>query len=233
MFKKIIICSFVAVCFAFCFSFVLAEETETGEGLEITAEELDIEESGIFSWFKNAVDTIQIWITRDPIKKAGLELKKASRQIVKAREFVQNNADDENLQNRFNEIDEKYQGFINRINNRIGQFDEENLNSEKFKNFFDKYIDHQFKHLQILEKLENQVPETVMEKIQEKRQEHLEKFNGVMNKIQEKKENKEQETNKNNNDNGDDDNNEEEDDNNNGNSQNNSGNGQQNQKGNN
>jgi len=231
MFKKITLCSFI-IAFSFSlFSFSVLAEEESDTPADVSVEELGVEEPGIFSWFQNAFDTIQLWVTRDLVKKSELELKKASRQIIKARELVQNNADDKNLQNKFNKIDEKYQGLIDGINNRIEEFNEENLNSEKFKNFLDKYTDHQFKHLQILEKLENQVPETVMEKIQEKRQEHLEKFNGVMNKIQEKKENKEQETNKNNNNNGEDDNNEEEDDNDNGNNQNNSGNGQQNQKG--
>ncbi|MFH0805849.1 MAG: hypothetical protein V1901_03155 [Patescibacteria group bacterium] len=231
MIKKIALYSLFIAFSLTLFSFsVLAEENDDISS-DVLSEELNIEDPGILSWFQNAFDTIQLWVTRDLVKKSELELKKASRQIIKVRELVQNNADDKNLQNKFNKIDEKYQGLIDGINNRIEEFNEENLNSEKFKNFLDKYTDHQFKHLQILEKLENQVPETVMEKIQEKRQEHLEKFNGVMNKIQEKKENKEQETNKNNNNNGEDDNNEEEDDNDNGNNQNNSGNGQQNQKG--
>jgi len=226
MIKKITLYSLLIAFSLTLFSFSALAEENSDIPSDISSEELNIEDPGILSWFQNAFDTIQLWVTRDLVKKSELELKKASRQIIKARELVENKADDKNLQNKFNKIDEKYQGLINGINNRIEE--EEDLNSEKFKNFLDKYTDHQFKHLQILEKLENQVPETVMNKIQEKRQEHLKKFNGVMEKIQEKKENKEQETNKNNN-NGDDDNDEEEDNNDNGNSQNNSGNGQQSQ----
>jgi len=226
MIKKITLYSLLIAFSLTLFSFSALAEENSDIPSDISSEELNIEDPGILSWFQNAFDTIQLWVTRDLVKKSELELKKASRQIIKARELVENKADDKNLQNKFNKIDEKYQGLINGINNRIEE--EEDLNSEKFKNFLDKYTDHQFKHLQILEKLENQVPETVMNKIQEKSQEHLKKFNGVMEKIQEKKENKEQETNKNNN-NGDDDNDEEEDNNDNGNSQNNSGNGQQSQ----
>jgi len=187
MFKKIVLCSFL-IAFSFSLSsfFVLAEEE-----IDIPAEELDIEEPGILSWFRNAFDTVQLWVTRDLVKKSELELKKASRQLVKAREFVQNNADDENLQNRFNKIDEKYQGFINGINNRIEQFKEENPDSDKFNNFLDKYTKHQMLHQEIMQKLEEQVPEAVMEKIQEKRQEHLEEFGEVMNRLQEREEFKE------------------------------------------
>ena len=186
MVKKIVLCSFIIAFSLSLFSFsALAEE------VDISAEELEVEEPGILSWFKNAFDTIQLWITQDLVKKSELELRKASRQLIKAREIVQNNADDENLQNRFSKIDDKYKDFINGINNRIQQFQEENPDSDKFKNFLDKYTNHQILHQEILQKLEEQVPEAVMEKIQEKRQEHLENFGEVMNKLQEKEEFKE------------------------------------------
>lgn len=191
MIKKIALYSLLIFFSLSLLSFsVLAEENDD-ISIDVLSEELNIEDPGILSWFQNAFDTIQLWITRDLVKKSELELKKASRQMIKAREIVQNNADDKNLQKKLDKINGKYQDLIDSINNRVEQFDEENLNSEKFKNFLDKYTDHQLKHQQILEKLENQVPEAVMEKIREKRQEHLENFGEVMNKLQEREEFKE------------------------------------------
>ncbi len=191
MIKKIALYSLLIFFSLSLLSFsVLAEENDD-ISIDVLSEELNIEDPGILSWFQNAFDTIQLWITRDLVKKLEEEIKKASRQMIKAREIVQNNADDKNLQKKLDKINGKYQDLIDSINNRVEQFDEENLNSEKFKNFLDKYTDHQLKHQQILEKLENQVPEAVMEKIREKRQEHLENFGEVMNKLQEREEFKE------------------------------------------
>ena len=186
MFKKITLCSLIAIFVFSLFSFsVLAEE------VDVSAEELGVREPGFLSWVKNTFSTVQLWLTRDLVKKSELELKKANRQIVKAREIVQNNADDEKLQNKFNKIDEKYQGFIDGINNRMQKFKEENPDSDKFNSFLDKYTNQQMLHQEIMKKIQEQVPEAVMAKIQEKRQEHLDNFGEVMNKLQEREEFKE------------------------------------------
>jgi len=183
MYKKIL---FLSIAFALMFSFsVFADE------VDVNAEELDIGEPGIVSWFKNTVDTVRIWTTRDPVKKAELELKKASRQLVRARKIVQDNPDDIGLQGKLGMINDRYEELIGKINERVEQFKENNPDSDKLKNFLDKYTSHQLKHQEILQKLEEQVPEQVMVKIRENRQAHLEKFGEVMIKLQNKEEFKE------------------------------------------
>ena len=187
MIKKITIYSSVLLLLLSLFSIpVLAAEEN-----DISAEELGIEEPGVLSWFKDTFDTVQLWFTQDLVKKSEIELRKANRQIIKIKEFIQNNSEDENLQNRFNELDGKYQNLINNINSRIEEFKEENNDSDKFNSFLDKYTNHQMLHQEIMKKLEDQVPEEAMGKIQQKRQEHLENFGEVMNKLQEREEFKE------------------------------------------
>ena len=191
MLKKIVLYSLIGIFVFGLFSFsVLAEEVDDFSD-SVPAEELGVEEPGILSWLENAFNTVQLWITRDLVKKSDLELKKASRQIVKAREMVQNDGDDKNLENKFSKIDEKYQGLIDGINGRIQKFQEDNPDSSKFNGFLDKYTSQQMLHQEIMKKLEGQVPEAVMAKIQEKRQEHLNNFGEVMNKLQEREEFKE------------------------------------------
>jgi hypothetical protein len=194
MFKK----SFVVLILLTLFSFpALAQESDIdqtvieGEELEVAAADLEVTEPGPFSWFQNIIRDIQILITRDPVKKSELLLKKASRQLIRLRKIVSENPDDPRLQAKFEKIDEKYQGLIEKINNRIGEFQAENPEAPGLNSFLDKYNEHQLRHQEILERLGEQVPEEVMEIIETNRLRHLEKFGEVMNRLQNREEFKE------------------------------------------
>ena len=189
MIKKIVL---PLVLFLLLFSFsVLAQEVETEEGTIVTVEELGVEEPGIISWFKNISDTVQIWITRDPIKKSEIELRKASRELVRAREMVQENFDDVDLQAKLERINNRYENMIGNINGRIEEFGQNNPEDSKLKSFLNKYSDQQLKHQEIFKRLEENVPEEVMAKIEENRQLYLDKFGEVMSELQSKEEFKE------------------------------------------
>jgi len=163
-----------------------------GQEADVSVEELDVEEPGIISWFKNAADTVRIWAARDPVKKAELELRKASRQIIRTRKMVREGADDAGLKAKLEMINGKYEELIGQINNRVEQYKEANPEAnDRLNSFLDKYTNHQLKHQEILQKLEEQVPQEVMAKIQENRQAHLEKFSEVMTRLQDKEEFKE------------------------------------------
>jgi len=183
---------FPLIIFLFLFSFsVLAQEADIEEDAIVTVEELNIEEPGIISWFKNAADTIQLWMTSDPIKKSEIELRKASRQLVKTRNMVQENFDDVNLQAKIERVNNRYENNIRNINGRIEEFSQNNPEDSKLKSFLNKYSSQQLKHQEILKKLEENVPEDAMIKIQENRQIYLDKFGEVMSKLQDKEEFKE------------------------------------------
>lgn len=170
---------------------VTTGEVNFDEATEVTAEELEVAEPGAFSWFSNAIRNVRIAITRDPIKKSGLELKKANFELLRARKVAQQNLDDPRLQDKLEKINEKYENLIERINLRIEKFKADNPEAPKLKNFLDKYTDQQLKHQEILKNLEEKVPEQVMEKIKVNREQHLERFGEVMNKLQTKEELKE------------------------------------------
>lgn len=202
MLKKIILCFFISIISLFLFSLaVLAEEptdnqaggtsVENNEQSEVTAADLEIEEPGVVSWFKNIIQDVKILVSRDPIKKSELQLKKASRQLVQARKLVQENPDDAKLQEKLEKLDTKYQGLIDKINSRIENYKQENPDAPQLKNFLDKYTDQQLKHQEILKKLEEQVPEKALEIIKNNRERHLQKFGEVMNRLQNKEELKE------------------------------------------
>ena len=173
MFKKTITYSLIIIFSLSLFSLpVLAEEIT--EEIEVTADELGIEEPGVVSWFKDRIDSIRLFVARDPVKKSEIELRKVNRQLIKIKKLVRDNPDDEEFQSRLEKIDEKYKVAIERINSRVIKFTE-----------------HQLLHQQILKKLEEQVPEKAMEIIKQNRERHLEKFGETMNRLQNKEEFKE------------------------------------------
>ena len=197
MSKKIIIYSVFIIAFLTLLSIsVFAQEVDqlletTSDEAEVLAEELEVEEPGIFSWFWNTIRDVQILVTRDPIKKSELQLKKASRQLIKARKMISENPDDVNLKDKLERISEKYQSLISRINDRVETFEQENPDASKLKSFLDKYTNQQFRHQEILRRLEEKVPAEVAEQIRANRERYLEKFGEVMNRLQTKTEFKE------------------------------------------
>jgi len=191
MLKKLFIVGILLALFSLP---ALAQDVELGETTEepeIAAEDLDVEEPGPFSWLGDIVRDVQIFFTFDPIKKSELQLKKASRQLIRVRNTVKEDPDDTRLQARLEKIDGKYQGLIEKINARVENFKAENAEAPELENFLDKYTDHQLKHQEILRKLGEQVPEEVFEVINNNRERHLEKFGEVMNRLQNKEEFKE------------------------------------------
>ena len=185
MSKKIILCLIITSALALFSFYALAQE-------EVTASDLEVSDSGIFSWIQDIARDIQILITFDPIKKSELQLKKASRQLIRIREMANADSDSSRIQERIEKFNTKYEGLIGKINTRVEGVKAEDSDLPELKSFLDKYVDHQLKHQEILAKLEEQVPEDVMDKIRENRERHLEKFGEVMNRLQEKEEFKEQ-----------------------------------------
>jgi len=190
MIKKIRFALFVGLLFVIPFSTVAqeAEEIEEIQDEEISAEELEVEEPSIRSWFNGFIRDVRILITRDSIKKSELQLKKASAQIIRLRQIAKSDLNNEAVQKRLEKSQEKYGNLIDKINNRVEEFKENNADSPQLKNFLDKYTNHQLKHQEILKRIEENVPEKAMEIIRRNRELHLERFGEVMGKLQDKEE---------------------------------------------
>jgi len=174
---------------------VMAQDDANGDSesveeiTEVAAEELDIGEPGRFSWLGNFVRNVQIRVTRDPIKKSELELKKANYEILRLRKIAKEKANDEKIQEKLEQADEKYKKIIANINVRIQEIKANEPESEtatRLSKFLDKYTDQQIKHQEILKNVGEKVPEQVRVTIEENRAEHLVKFGEVMNEVQDK-----------------------------------------------
>lgn len=193
MFKKFV---FYPVIFTLSFSLFVVpalaqenpQENEETALDEISAEELEVSEPGPFSFIKDIFTDVQVFLTRDPVKKSELQLKKASRQLLRVRKMIKENPDDPEAQEKLGKAVSKYQNLTEKINERIEKVKETVPNSPKLKTFLDKYTDQQLLHQGILKNLSERAPEKAYQIIEDNRLKHLERFGEVMNKVQSKTE---------------------------------------------
>jgi Sec-independent protein translocase protein TatA len=188
MFKKFV---FYPVIFTLSFSLFVTpalaqEDNETTAVGKIAAGELEVSEPGPFSFIKDIFTDVRVFLTRDPIKKSELQLKKASRQLLRVRKMIKENPNDPEVQEKLEKATNKYQNLIEKINERIEKVKETTPDSSKLKTFLDRYTDQQLLHQGILKNLSEQVPEKAYQIIEANRLKHLERFGEVMNKVQNK-----------------------------------------------
>jgi len=187
--------------FALLFAFgmvVLAQETgETGATAEeavtldedIQPEDLGVSEPKLlpdnpFYFLKNWARGIQNVLTFNPIKKAALRLKFANEKLMEAKKIVEKTEDPEIIE----KATENYQQEIEKIKNQVEKIKEKAEENPQVESFLDKFIHQQTLHQKLLQKLENQVPAEALEKIKEARETHLETFQGVMLKLEDRPE---------------------------------------------
>jgi hypothetical protein len=83
---------------------------------------------------------------------------------------------------------EKYQKEVTRIETKVEQFKEKAANDPKINKFLDKFTDKSIKHQKLMDNLENNLsnkPE-VLARIREIKENSLERFGNVMEKLEEK-----------------------------------------------
>jgi hypothetical protein len=124
-----------------------------------------------FYFLKDWVRGIRLFFAFSPVKKAELRLKIANEKLVEVQKLVELKKDPKLIEKAL----ENFQNEIGKIAKESG---------ENLKQFSEKLIHQQILHQRILQRLENQVPPQVYEKIKENRQKHLETFAQVIQKIE-------------------------------------------------
>lgn len=179
----------IALILIFGGSSVLAQEDAIDLDENVQSEDLGISEPRIlpdspFYFFKEWSREIQGFFTFNPIAKSKLKERFANEKLIELKKTVEQDKSRERIEkaikNYRNEIEE-----AKRATERIREKAEEN---EEVGKFLDKFIQDSALHQRVLQKLEEQVPPEVFEKIKEAREMHLERFGEVMNKLQENKE---------------------------------------------
>lgn len=194
---KIFLLSFVLV---FAIGLVVtAQETPPVEETNVEAavnldedvqpEDLEVSEPRLlpdspFYFLKNWARGIQNVLTFNPIKKAELRLKIANEKLMEVKKIVQKTKDSETIK----KAAENYQQEAERVKKQVEKIKEKAAENPKVESFLDKFIDQQTLHQKLLQKLESQVPPQALEKIKKSRDAHLENFQGVMLKLEDRQE---------------------------------------------
>ena len=100
----------------------LIEETGlSAEALEdevVTEEDLGAETPGRFHFFKKITRTVQKTLTRDPVKKAELEIEAAHEELLRAKQIAEKNPDDAGAQRKVQNALDDFAKDIEKVKNR-------------------------------------------------------------------------------------------------------------------
>ncbi len=156
---------------------------------DVTASDLEASEPKLlpdspFYFLKNWQRGIRSFFTFNQVKKVNLRARYASEKLLEARKLVEKTDIPEVIEKAV----ENYENEINKVKEIAEKIEEKASQNIEVGKFLDKFIKHQVLHQKILEKLEEQVPEQAFEKIEEARENHLQRFGEVMQKLEEKTE---------------------------------------------
>jgi len=188
--KKILLFSIIMVlCFSWqTIGFAQEEEIETTIETEIIEqtvlpEDLEVSEPQLLpnsplyflkDWWRDT----KLFFTLDPVKDAELRQKIANEKLLEIRNMIEVSVEEkilERAREKYQIQQEKLEKAIEKIQNRT---------DEETNKFRDKFFEHQILHQKILNKLEQTVPEEILEKIEDMRIQHIDRFKETMFKIE-------------------------------------------------
>ena len=161
---------------------VFAQDTAT-----VTPQDLEVKDQKLlpdspFYFLKEWSRSIQSLLTFDQVKKAELKEKFANEKLIELQKLTEKGVKESVIE----KATEKYSQEIDKIKEEVDKIKNTAKENPKAESFLDKFTKQQLLHQEILQKLENQVPVQVLEKIKEAREKHLEKFFDVMQKLEDK-----------------------------------------------
>ena len=147
-------------------------DEETGEILDLTLQEVQIEEptrvpSTLGIWFKTMRENVSIALTRDPVKKAEKQLKFAEERQRLA-QFIVQNSDNERAQEKAQRMMQRAEKLFTHIDENKDKWIE--LEGERMRRLAKNLATHQVRRERVLDKLEELLPEKHLERIYEQRE---------------------------------------------------------------
>jgi len=194
--SKLIKLLLLSFCLFFVFNGVAIAQEISPEVVEainldedVQPEDLEIGEPRILPdhplyFLKNWGRSIRLFFAFRPVTKAKLRLKFANEKLMEAKKLIEAKRDPENIKKGI----ENYQQEIEKTKDQTEKIQEKAKENPEVEKFLNKFIHQQILHQKLLLKLENQVPPEASEKIKEARERHLDGFQNVMLKLEDRKE---------------------------------------------
>ncbi|MFH1968419.1 MAG: DUF5667 domain-containing protein [bacterium] len=184
---KIIIAS-TLICLSISFAgFALAQDNTTADSTDqITAEDLEVSDPTLlpdnpFYFLKEWRRGIQSFFAFGQLKKAELQQQFASERLLEIQKLVEEGKLDSKI---LEKATEKYERTMDKIKERADKIKENATENEEVSKFLEKFTNQQVLHEKILQRLEEKVPDDVLEKIRQAREQHLKRFGEVMQKLE-------------------------------------------------
>lgn len=136
-----------------------------------------------FYFLKEWKRSVQMLLTTNTVNKTELAEKIANEKLIELQKLTEKGVSPELIQ----KATEKYQQQVERVKKLADKIKGTAENNPEVNKFLDKFTQQQELHEQILQKLEQQVPPAVLQKIKDARESHLEKFKQVMQKLETRK----------------------------------------------
>jgi predicted nucleic acid-binding Zn-ribbon protein len=146
---------------------------------ELGTSEITAMPSAMGNLMNSLKQKISLAFTFDKAKSIEKHLQFANEKMARARYMLANAKDRRTYDNALDQLN-KAKDNVDEIKDKISEI---KLTPERLKELQDKYSDQLILHHRILEKLENQVPADVLEKIKANREEHLDRLKEVFEKI--------------------------------------------------
>jgi hypothetical protein len=134
----------------------------TAESIEAEAAELDVKVPGNFFFLRQWQYNIKKAFTFNPLKKAEIELKQASEQLIRARQ-ISINSTDVDIEAKISDALVKYEEKITQIQKRAETFKEKA--PEMVTAFIDKLSDRQLTQQEVMAKLQEKMSADTRDKI--------------------------------------------------------------------
>lgn len=173
-------------------SFVSAQDTsqvieQVNLDEDVQPADLEVGEPAIlpdspFYFLRDWGREIRAFFTFNSVAKAELRERFANERLMELKKMVEIKRNPESLK----KAAEKYRNEMEKVERYTERIRETAQENERIGTFLDKFTQHQFLHEKLLLKLQEQVPVEAFEKIKQAREEHLERFNNVMLKLEDK-----------------------------------------------
>ncbi len=137
-------------------------------------------------WFSNLWRDIRIIFTFDPVKKADLELEKATAVLLRARQEVLekgNQTDPSQIRAKMEKAVQRYERAMEKASLRLEKYKQKHPDDQRVDKFLDKFSDFSLKHQMVFESLEKQTPSQVRAMLEQQKKKNLKRFIQTMEKV--------------------------------------------------
>lgn len=150
----------------------------------IQAEDLGVKEAKILPtsrlyFFKNAWRGVQKLVTLDPIKDAELDIKFANEKLIEAKQVAEKTDEPEAIKQAL----DNYHKEINSAKKQIDDLKTNAGSDKKMDALLDKMIDSNIKQQKLMDKIEKVAPNSVFKKLNEVKENAIDKFASSATKI--------------------------------------------------